>query len=64
MKSAYHRERTKKKADNIKYKLLERSRRKRQNNREGDKKEGDVKQKIDRSTSNMMSKTPMAQSEN
>ena len=51
-------------ADNIKYKLLERSRRKRQNNREGDKKEGDVKQKIDRSTSNMMSKTPMAQSEN
>lgn len=51
-------------ADNIKYKLLERSRRKRQNNREGDKKKGDVKQKIDRSTSNMMNKTLMAQSEN
>ena len=51
-------------ADNIKYKLLERSRRKRQNNRKGDKKKGDVIQKLDRSTSNMMNKTPKAQSEN
>jgi len=51
-------------ARNIKKVRLERSRRKRQNNREGDKKKGDVRQKIDRSTSNMMSKTPMAQSEN
>ncbi|EEX71689.1 hypothetical protein GCWU000325_01222 [Alloprevotella tannerae ATCC 51259] len=51
-------------ARNIKKVRLERSRRKRQNNRKGDKKKGDVIQKLDRSTSNMMSKTPMAQSKN